>query len=143
MNAQESSQPLDPALTDSRVRKVELTISSLLRAGVIASLVLVVVGIVVMFLQQPGGLTTSDQLALLTSPHASFPHSIADVLRDLGAGRGQAIIALGLLTLIATPVLRVAVSIVAFIVQRDRIFTVITTAVLVLLLLSFVLGAVE
>jgi uncharacterized membrane protein len=42
--------------------------------------------------------------------------------------------------LIATPVLRVAISVLAFVYQRDRTFVVITTVVLALLLTSFVLG---
>jgi len=57
--------------------------------------------------------------------------------------RGRAIVILGLLLLIATPVVRVAVSIFAFIYQGDRIFTLITAVVLCLLLLSFVLGKAE
>ena len=48
--------------------------------------------------------------------------------------------AAGLLLLILTPVVRVAVSILAFRAQRDRTYVLITSAVLVLLLLSFVLG---
>jgi uncharacterized membrane protein len=46
----------------------------------------------------------------------------------------------GLLLLIATPVLRVAVSVLAFVYQRDRTFVIITSVVLTLLLASFVLG---
>ena len=51
--------------------------------------------------------------------------------------RGQAIMALGLLILIITPVLRVAISIVAFAIQHDRIYVAITSLVLALLILSF------
>jgi uncharacterized membrane protein len=50
---------------------------------------------------------------------------------------------LGLLLLIATPVMRVAVSVLIFVHQRDWTFVVITSVVLVLLVLSFVLGRVE
>ena len=53
----------------------------------------------------------------------------------------QSIIALGLLLLIATPILRVAVSIIAFALERDYRFVVITAIVLVILILSnFLLG---
>lgn len=54
---------------------------------------------------------------------------------------GEHIANLGLLLLIATPVARVAASIVLFARERDITFVIITTTVLVLLLLSFVLGA--
>jgi len=56
---------------------------------------------------------------------------------------GQGIVVVGLLVLLITPVLRVAVSIIAFLVERDRAFVFFTTTVLLLLLLSFVLGRVE
>jgi uncharacterized membrane protein len=46
----------------------------------------------------------------------------------------------GLLLLIATPVMRVAFSVLVFVYQHDRVFVVITSIVLTLLLVSFVLG---
>jgi uncharacterized protein len=53
------------------------------------------------------------------------------------------VITLGLLLLIATPVVRVAVSVIAFVVECDRKFVVITLVVLLLLLFSiFYVGAV-
>jgi uncharacterized membrane protein len=56
---------------------------------------------------------------------------------------GQAVVTLGLLLLIATPVLRVAISMFLFIYQRDWTYALITLAVLSLLLLSFGLGKIE
>jgi len=79
----------------------------------------------------------------LTHPSRAFPHTLSDVLKGLRDLQGQAVVALGLLLLIATPVLRVAVSIVAFVQQGDRLFTLITAVVLGILLLSFALGAAE
>lgn len=49
-------------------------------------------------------------------------------------------IIIGLFVLIATPVVRVGVSVVLFLHQRDRKFVLITLLVLVLLLASFLLG---
>ncbi|MDR1305487.1 MAG: DUF1634 domain-containing protein [Verrucomicrobiales bacterium] len=46
----------------------------------------------------------------------------------------------GLVLLIATPVLRVAASLALFAVERDKIYTLVTAAVLLLLALSFILG---
>jgi len=138
-----SDQPLDPALTDKRIRTVELVISTILRVGVISSLALVVFGLSVMFLQHPHSLNSAESYQALTSTHAAYPHTIGDVFLGVGSFQGEAIIGLGLLMLIATPVMRVAVSIFAFIVHRDKVFTAITTLVLLLLFLSFVLGAIE
>ncbi len=53
---------------------------------------------------------------------------------------GQSVVALGLLILILTPILRVAISIVLFALERDHAFVVITTAVLSILIASFFLG---
>ena len=59
---------------------------------------------------------------------------------SVGAGllalRPIAIAQAGLLVLVATPVFRVAVSLAAFALERDRLYAAITAAVLALLLLS-------
>lgn len=47
---------------------------------------------------------------------------------------------LGLFLLILTPVLRVVVSIYAFIKEKDRLYTWITTAVLVILIGAMIIG---
>jgi uncharacterized membrane protein len=138
----ESSSIAD-ADADERVRRVELVISKLLRAGVLASLTLLVVGTVISFVHHPEYFTSPADLSRLVQPGASFPHSLGDVLRGILLLRGQAIVTTGLLLLIVTPVMRVAVSILAFIYQEDRTFTSITALVLFLLLLSFFLGTAE
>ncbi len=129
--------------TDERVRRVEIVISNLLRGGVVASLVLVVVGTIMSFVHHPEYFSSPADFARLVRPGAAFPHTLSDVIHGVLLFQGQAIVTAGLLLLIATPVMRVAVSIFAFIYQEDRTFTYITTFVLSLLLLSFFLGKVE
>jgi len=58
-------------------------------------------------------------------------------------GNGRAIITAGLLVLIATPVVRVAFSIFIFVRARDKTYAAITTAVLLILLFGFLVGAVS
>jgi uncharacterized membrane protein len=128
---------------EARVRRVELIISNLLRGGVIVSLVLIVLGTLVSFARHPEYLSNRAALQRLTEPGAAFPHTLSDVFAGLGALQGEAIVTIGLLLLIATPVIRVGVSIFAFIYQHDRTYTLITVVVFCLLLLSFVLGKVE
>jgi uncharacterized membrane protein len=65
------------------------------------------------------------------------------VLRDVVHFKSFAIIDLGLLLLIATPIFRVAASIIAFISDRDRPYVLITTYVLAMLILSLLLGRAE
>lgn len=129
---------------DARVRSVELLISNLLRIGVVSSLLIVVAGVVVSFVHHPEYLSNPPALQRLTRPGgAAFAHSLAEVVRGVRAGRGQAIVTVGLLLLIATPVMRVAVSILGFVYEHDRRYVFITSMVLLLLLLSFVLGKAE
>ncbi len=128
---------------DPKVRQIELLISTLLRTGVVVSLALVVIGALVGAFRHPDVMTSAGALHPLTTPGAGFPHT----WREVGAGllhlQAQAIIATGLLLLIATPVMRVAVSVFAFRAEGDKLYTRITLAVLFFLLLSFVLGRVE
>ncbi|HET8841530.1 MAG TPA: DUF1634 domain-containing protein [Ktedonobacteraceae bacterium] len=69
-----------------------------------------------------------------------FPHTLGEVGNGLLTWQPQAFIALGLLLLIATPVIRVASSIFGFALQHDRRYVVIASLVLAILLLSFLLG---
>jgi uncharacterized membrane protein len=128
---------------NDRARAVELLISNLLRVGVAASLLLVAAGTVISFVHHPDYLTQPPALQRLTTPGAAFPHTIRDVIRGVEDFRGQAIVMVGLMLLIATPVARVAVSILGFVYERDRRYVIITTIVLALLVLSFVLGKAE
>lgn len=128
--------------TDARLEvAAEILISRLLRSGVAISATLLVIGTVLVFHHHPLYRSSPDDLPTLTSPDSEYPHSIREVLRIAGEGRGQGIAMLGLLLLIATPVVRVAVSIVLFAMERDWLFTTITAIVLALLLLAFVIGA--
>ena len=131
-----------PPDSDARVRRVELLISNLLRTGVITSISLVVIGTVLMFIRHPEFLSSPDELQALTQAKPHVAHSVRDIIVGVLGIHGQALISVGLLVLIATPVMRVAVSIVAFIYQGDRVFTMITSVVLILLFLSFILGMV-
>lgn len=132
--------PEESATAERRVRQVELIISNLLRLGVASSLALVIAGTVLVFIHHPGYFSSPDDLQRLTQPGAAFPHTWSGVMTGIAELRGQAVIMAGLLVLIATPILRVAVSILAFIHQKDRTFAFITLAVLCLLVLSFLLG---
>jgi uncharacterized membrane protein len=131
-----------PKTSDEPVGRFELIISEILRLGVTLSLATILVGLVLMFVHHPDYLRSSADLARLTSPGAALPHSLRDVIEGVRIWRGQAVVALGLTMLILTPILRVAVSIIAFVIERDRVFIAVTSAVLAVLLLSFMLGKV-
>ena len=66
--------------------------------------------------------------------------SIAGIVKAVMTGDSRAIVQLGLVLLIATPVARVALTLGAFIAQRDRLYILTTTIVLALLLYGLVWG---
>jgi uncharacterized membrane protein len=124
-----------------KVYRAELLISTLLRLGVIISFCVIVLGLFVSFLRHSDDyLHSTSSYQSLTAKTAVFPHTIASVIAGATHLRGQAIVMLGLLLLIATPVMRVAASILVFWHERDATYAVITSVVLTLLLLSFLLG---
>src|SRR6266705_6531133 len=98
-----------------------------LQGGVILSASIILIGFLMLPLR-PGGLSVHRFLI--------FPQTLSQVWAGLLVLHPQAIIALGLLLLIATPIMRVVVSIVAFALEGDRRFVVITMFVLAILLLS-------
>ena len=116
-------------------------IAVLLRGGVLLSIGVVILGLTFTFVHHPQYVWSKTDLGQLTSPTAIYPHTIRDVIAQTAAHRGQAIVMLGLLLLIATPIARVAFSVVAFIVERDRIYVAITMVVLALLVGSLLFGA--
>ena len=73
---------------------------------------------------------------------SGFPHAdvAIDSFGDLGEGlralRPQAIAQLGLIVLVATPIIRVMTSLVAFALEGDRLYVLLTAIVLAILLAS-------
>jgi uncharacterized membrane protein len=133
-------QAAAPPVADARVRRAELLISTLLRLGVLASVILVVSGVAVMLAEHPSYVSSPDALSPLRSGAVPFPASLSGLIAGISRFDGESIAAAGLLTLVLTPLIRVAVSIAIFAFNRDRLFAAITSAVLGLLLLSLVLG---
>lgn len=118
---------------DSHAEKIATaSIGWILQGGVLLSAAIIVLGILLLPLH-PGELSPERMLA--------FPTTLNQVVAGLLVLRPQAVITLGLLLLIATPVIRVAASILVFAFERDRKFVIITFTVLVILLGSLFLGS--
>ena len=125
--------------------RMELAISLVLRAGVIISAGVILLGILWFALTQDTGYARvlPHHLQVLLAFHQAsgpgyFPTSPRAVLAGAAAGRPYAIIELGILLLIATPVLRVALSVFFFLEQRDWLYAAVTLFVLAVLLVSLV-----
>jgi uncharacterized membrane protein len=115
---------------------VEQVVGRLLQLGVLIAAVVVLVGGVLLLVQHGG---TSIAYSVFHGEPDEL-RSIAGIIRGVRATRSESIVQLGLLLLIATPIARVAFTLVAFILQRDRTYVIITTVVLALLLYGLVFG---
>lgn len=111
----------------------EQLLGNLLRAGVALSAVIVAVG-GVLYLTRHG--TEPPNYHIFRGEPAEF-RVLPDILEGaMTLRRRRSLIQLGLLVLIATPILRVAFSAYGFLRQGDRTYVVITLIVLGLLLYS-------
>lgn len=130
------------AADDVKVRRVELAISLVLRIGVTVSVGTIAVGLGLMFAHHPRYSTLGGAFSYhrLTSPSTPFPHTLANLGTSLQHGDGRGLVVLGVLILILTPVLRVAVSVFAFVYERDPAMIAVTLFVLTALVGSFFLG---
>jgi uncharacterized membrane protein len=125
----------------ARPGELEQVVSTLLRTGLGVSLGTVTIGLAMLFARHPGDLLSHARFTALTARDAGFPHRLSSLVTGVAHGDGQAIIAAGLVLLILTPVLRVAISMIEFIRARDRAFALVTAGVLAVLLFSLLLRA--
>ena len=132
--------------SEVRVLRAEIVISEVLKRGVSVSLALMVAGTLLCFLRDGDygrGAGDAADLSRLFARGATFPRTLAWLGDGLMHLRGQAVIVAGLMLLIATPVIRVMVATVMFIVEKDRRYAAITLTVLVLLMVSFLMDGAE
>lgn len=136
--------PAEAAAMEDKVRKVEVAISLVLRIGVSLSVLVIAAGLALMFVHHPeySSITGHFSYSSLTSSQTQFPHSFGALGHSIAMGRGQGIVVAGVLLLILTPVLRVAVGVLSFVYEKDAPMTIVTLYVLVVLVGSFFLAGV-
>ena len=112
--------------------QVEHLISVLLRAGVVAAASVVFAG----------GVWYLARFGMLIPDYRTFHSQPQDLRSVAGVWNGvfrlqpRSVIQFGLLLLIATPIARVAFSVIAFAVERDRLYLAFTIMVLIVLIWS-------
>jgi uncharacterized membrane protein len=127
------SQPQSEGLSDYAV---EQFVGRLLQVGVALSALVVVIGGVLLLAHHAGEVPSY-------STFRGEPESIRTlygIVHGLMAADARSIIQFGLLMLIATPILRVAFTWIAFLLQGDWVYVGITTIVLGLLLYGLIFG---
>lgn len=116
--------------------EVEQLVGRLLQIGVLIAALVVIVGGVLLLTQHGGDRPTYTPFR----GEPAYLRSLVGIVRGAIALDSLAIVQLGLVLLIATPVLRVAFTLVAFVIQRDRTYVIVTTIVLALLLYGLLYG---
>jgi uncharacterized membrane protein len=112
---------------------MELAISRMLRFGVSLAGFVVLVGEILYLWQAHGVRTDYRHFHGIPIP----PDDFAPVLEGVRRLDSRSIIRLGILFLIATPILRVAYCLYSFAMQKDKLYVLVSGIVLTVLLYSF------
>lgn len=130
-------------------KKYELmqkVLSKTLLYGVVLSTAIIIIGLLYMATSYSTGYQcdfTSASLSCILNynaaviPHGDYPNTLASIVSGLVQLKPFAIIQLGVIVLLATPVFRVSTSLILFAIEKDRAFVWITLFVLLVLLFSF------
>ena len=116
-------------IKQAEMQKVEIMIGKVMQIGVMIAAAFMIVGILLLFVSGKSGYVGN-----------SHPYDFSSILLGIVQLKSYAIIMGGLFLLILTPVLRVVVSIYAFVVAGDKLYVWITTAVLIILVIAMVIG---
>jgi len=115
---------------------VEEWIGNLLRTGVTLSAAVVLLGAIAYLVRH--GQEMPHYRVFVGTPQDL--RSVPGICKNALAFKGRGMIQLGLLLLIATPVARVAFAVLAFALERDRLYVVVTLLVLAILTCSLMGG---
>ena len=113
-------------------RRLETIIGNLLRAGVLLAAAVVFAGGALYLIRHHADHVDFRQF----SPGPDATHSFRGVIASTAHLNSRALIQFGLLLLIATPVARVALAVVGFALEKDRLYAVISLIVLAILTFS-------
>jgi uncharacterized membrane protein len=138
-NPTEIKEPVaDPTESPEQLESLETWISWLLRLGVMLSGLILVTGLALELWAGSPDLPRGPAVPFSDAP-VPLPPDVSPLrpLAGLGHGQPAAVIQLGLLILILTPMLRVVAALVLFVLQGDRVYMVVSLVVLITLLSSF------
>ncbi|RYE04532.1 MAG: DUF1634 domain-containing protein [Sphingobacteriaceae bacterium] len=115
---------------------VQLLIGNVLRWGVIVSMLIVFCGGLI-YVYRHGHETASYQIF---KNEPDFLKNINGIFNGVLAVKGRAIIQTGIIVLIATPIIRILLSVVSFLLEKDYLYVGITLAVLCIIITSMLSG---
>ena len=112
---------------------MESVIGYLLRYGVLSASLVVIAGGIVYLIRHGHQLPAYSQFKGEPDKMRQPRLMLEAVMR----GEGRPLIQLGLLILIATPIARIAFSVIGYLLEKDYLYTVLTVIVLLVILLNF------
>jgi uncharacterized membrane protein len=115
-------------------RRLQIIIGRLLQIGVLIAAATVFAGGVLYLIQNSSG-HVDYRIFSSTGPHLN---SFTGIVLSAAHFESLGLIQFGLLLLIATPVARVAMAVAGFALERDRLYTIVSLIVLVILAFSLI-----
>ncbi len=121
-------------------RRLETIIGRLLQIGVLVSAATVLAGGILYLAQSHSGRVDYRSFVPAGSLAPGSPDllTLSGIVRSAIRFQSLGLIQFGLLLLIATPVARVALAVVGFALERDRLYTVVSLVVLLILAFSLI-----
>lgn len=121
-------------MTDQTIQKI---IGNVLKYGVRTVLVIAAIGGSIFLYGHSS--ETVNYTHFTENDHSIF-HVTADVLKGVSRFDARSIIFLAILVLFCTPFIRLLLSLVSFILEKDRLYVFITTVVLIIICFSVYFG---
>ncbi|HEX2914329.1 MAG TPA: DUF1634 domain-containing protein [Chloroflexia bacterium] len=144
------SQDNSPVKLRPSDKSTNSLLSFVLRGGVILSAVIIALGVLLFIVTGQSGYAADqaggESVKVLTTYHTSgngqvyFPTNPQEILQGAVALKPFAIVMTGLMLLVLTPILNVALAGFEFLQKRDKAYTFISLFVLAILVISFFLG---
>ena len=113
-------------------KDIQVVLGTLLRAGVIISMSIVLIGGIIFLIHNKGVITDYK----VFKPELSKFSSIAEIFKGVSTLHGDAIVQFGILMLIFTPIARIFFAIFSFFLERDYLYVIIGFIILAIITIS-------
>ncbi|WP_231459154.1 MULTISPECIES: DUF1634 domain-containing protein [unclassified Pedobacter] len=113
-------------------KDIQVILGTLLRAGVIISMTIVLIGGFIFLVHNKGAVTDYK----VFTPELSKFSSIAEIFEGLLTFKGDAIVQFGVLMLIFTPIARIVFAIFSFLLEKDYLYVLIGFIILAIIAIS-------
>lgn len=117
---------------------IEKAIVIVLAIGIATGSILTLVGLIAVFVSDPSLVSRAGNYHLAIKLGATAPHNLKTLFSSLAHLKPIGVLTLGIGIIILTPVMRVGISIISFLIDSDYKFVIITTIVFLLLIGSMI-----